>query len=88
MLQLVAARVTGLGLVTSESRVGINNVMFKHIMSHHENKYPYAIVVDQLISILGFQQNTLTDDQYHEKSGTKFDVATSQDVTFESKILL
>ena len=66
----------------------LKKLMFKIIFSHHDNKYPYAIVVDNLINILGFQQNLLSDQDYHERSGTKFDVAKAQGVSIECDVLL
>ena len=76
-------------VMASNDPLELKKLIFKTIYSHQDSKsYPYAIVVDNFINILGFQQNLLSDQDYHERSGTKFDVAKAQGVTFECEILL
>ena len=51
-------------------------------------KYPPAVVVSNLRTLLGFQQHGLHNDEYREKFDTKVTVGTSVGVSYEHKACL
>ena len=60
----------------------------KTILAQTEDQYPYATVYEQELSIYGFQQNTLSNEQYYEKFNTKIDIANAIGINWEHKALL
>ena len=57
-------------------------------MAQIKDQYPFAIVYEQELSLYGFHQNALTNDQRYEKFNTKFDVGDAIGVTSDHEVLL
>ena len=57
-------------------------------MAQTEDQYPFAIVYEQDLSLYGFHQNVLTNDQWHEKFNTKVDVGDAIGVTRDHEVLM
>ena len=60
----------------------------KTVLAQTEYQYHFAIVYEQKLSLYGFQQNTLTSDQWYEKFNTKADVGNLIGVTRKHEVLL
>ena len=55
-------------------------------MAQTKDQYPFAIVYEQDLSLYGFHQNVLTNDQWYEKFNTKFDVGDAIGVTRDHEV--
>ena len=59
----------------------LTSTIEKTVLKQTEDQYTFAIVYEQELSLYGFHQNTMTNDQWYEQFNTKVDVGTSIGVT-------
>ena len=74
-------------VIESSDPLKLLTLIERTVFTTQETKYPGAIVYESILSVMGFQQNNLSVDQYHEKLTTRFEVAASLGVTFDFKLL-
>ena len=58
------------------------------MLAQAEDKYTFVIVYEQELSLYGFHQNTMINDQWYEQFNIKADVGTSIGVTRQHSVLL
>ena len=58
------------------------------VLAQTEDQYPFAIVYSQEISLYGFHQNILTNDQWYDRFNTKMDVGTAIGITRQHDVLM
>ena len=75
-------------VATSYDPLQLINIIEKTVLAHTEDQYPFAIVYKQKLSLYGFHQNTVTNDQWYERFNTKVDVGTSIGVTRQHSVIL
>jgi hypothetical protein len=57
-------------------------------LAQTEDQYPFATVYDQELLFYSFNQETLSNPQWYERSNTKVDVSEASGVTRQHKVLL
>ena len=57
-------------------------------MAQKKDQYPFAIVYEHELSLYGFCQTFLTNDQWYEKFNTKVDVGDAIGVTRDHEVLM
>jgi hypothetical protein len=60
----------------------------KVVQGQTDDQYVYASVYNQLVGLLGFRQENLTNAQWYEKFNSRVDVATACRVEFEHQVLI
>jgi Reverse transcriptase (RNA-dependent DNA polymerase) len=75
-------------IIASNDPLRLKTLIERAIISQSENKYPYATLYEQEVGLFGFQQNLMTDDQWHERFNTKVDIGNSLGVTREHLLSL
>ena len=75
-------------VATSYDPLQLISIVEKTVLAETEDQYPFAIVYEQELSLYGFHQNTMTNDQWYERFNTKVDVGTSIGVTRQNSIIL
>ena len=75
-------------VATSYNPLQLISVIDKTVLAETEDQYPFAIVYEQELSLYGFHQNTMTNDQWYERFNTKVDVGTSIGVTRQHSVIL
>ena len=76
--------------ITSSSYdpLSLIDMIEKTVLAQTEDQYPFAIVYEQELSLYGFRQNFLTNDQCYEKFNTKVDVLDAIGVTRNHEVLM
>ena len=75
-------------VATSYNTLQLIRIIDKTVLAQTEDQYPFAIVYEQKLSLYGFHQNIMTNDQCYERFNTKVDVGTSIGVTRKHSVLL
>jgi hypothetical protein len=73
---------------TSYNPLTLFALIEKTILAQTEDQYPYATVYEQESSLYSFSQNTLSNEQWHERFNTRVDVGTAIGVTRQHTVLL
>ena len=66
----------------------MKSLIEKAILNQAQDTYPFATVYNQTVSLHGFQQNNLSDDEWQQHLGTRAEVAMSAGVIFTNPTLL
>ena len=61
--------------------LALKRLIQKTVLAQSDDQYPFQTIYEQMCALLGFQQGTLTNDQFYEKWNTKCDVAKAVGVT-------
>ena len=75
-------------VMASSDPLRLKALIEKTILDQAQDTYPFATVYNQTVSLHGFQQNNLTDDEWHQHLGTRAEVAMSAGVIFTNPTLL
>ena len=75
-------------VATSCDPLKLINIIVKTVLAQTEDKYPFAIVYKQELSLYGFHRNTTTNYQWYEQFKTKVYVGTYIGVTRKNSVLL
>ena len=75
-------------VTTSYDPLQLISIIDKMVLSQTEDQYNFAIFYEQEMSLYGFHQNTMTNDQWYEQFNKKVDVGTSIGVTRQHSVLL
>ena len=73
---------------TSYNPLQLISTIEKTVLSQTEDQYPFTIVYKHELSLYGFHQNTMTNNQWYERFNTNVDVGTSIGVTRQHSVLL
>ena len=73
---------------SSYNPLSLIDMIEKTLLAQTEDHYPFAIVYEQELSLYGFHQNFLTNDQWYEKFNTKVYVGDSIGFTREHEVIM
>jgi len=73
---------------TSNNLLRLYRLIEKVVQGQTDETYSYAAICDQLIGLLGYRQEGMTNAQWYERFNMRVDVAESIGVSFEFKGLL
>ena len=57
-------------VATSYNPLQLISIIDKTVLAQTEGQYPFAIVYEQNLSLYGFHQNNMTNDQWYEQFNT------------------
>jgi hypothetical protein len=74
--------------IASNDPLRLKGLIERTIISQSENKYIFATLYEQEVGLFGFQQNKLSEDQWHERFNTRVAIGDTLGVNRDHMIAL
>ncbi|MGL5937017.1 MAG: hypothetical protein ACRCZI_15505, partial [Cetobacterium sp.] len=74
--------------IASNDPLRLKSLIERTIITQSDNKYVFATLYEQEVGLFGFQQNKLTEDQWHERFNTKVSIGDTLGVSRDHTMAL